>query len=55
MQESKEDSILEAYAACKENALLAAALLGIGKTTLYRVLLRLRKAEKRQLRSAGLA
>jgi transcriptional regulator of acetoin/glycerol metabolism len=38
MQEAKARAMNKAYAACKGDAILAAALLGIGKTSLYRFL-----------------
>ena len=38
MQEAKSRAMTKAYAACKGDAILAAALLGIGKTSLYRFL-----------------
>jgi transcriptional regulator of acetoin/glycerol metabolism len=38
MQEAKARAMTKAYAACKGDAILAAALLGIGKTSLYRFL-----------------
>jgi transcriptional regulator of acetoin/glycerol metabolism len=38
MLEAKERAMTHAYAACKGDAILAAALLGIGKTSLYRFL-----------------
>jgi transcriptional regulator of acetoin/glycerol metabolism len=38
LQEAKEKAMTKAYAACKGDAILASALLGIGKTSLYRFL-----------------
>ncbi|HEV3038107.1 MAG TPA: hypothetical protein VHA33_10060 [Candidatus Angelobacter sp.] len=38
MQEAKARAMTKAYQACKGDAILAAALLGIGKTSLYRFL-----------------
>jgi transcriptional regulator of acetoin/glycerol metabolism len=38
MQEAKSRAMTKAYDACKGDAILAAALLGIGKTSLYRFL-----------------
>jgi transcriptional regulator of acetoin/glycerol metabolism len=38
LQEAKENAMKKAYAVCKGDAILAAALLGIGKTSLYRFL-----------------
>jgi transcriptional regulator of acetoin/glycerol metabolism len=38
MQEAKSRAMTKAYSACKGDAILAAALLGIGKTSLYRFL-----------------
>ncbi|HXB22556.1 MAG TPA: hypothetical protein VNV88_14315 [Candidatus Solibacter sp.] len=38
LQEAKEKAMTKAYSVCKGDAILAAALLGIGKTSLYRFL-----------------
>jgi transcriptional regulator of acetoin/glycerol metabolism len=38
MQDAKARAMTKAYEACKGDAILAAALLGIGKTSLYRFL-----------------
>jgi len=38
MQEAKARAMTKAYEACNGDAILAAALLGIGKTSLYRFL-----------------
>ncbi len=38
LQDAKEKAMTKAYSVCKGDAILAAALLGIGKTSLYRFL-----------------
>jgi len=43
LREVKDKAVVKAYEACKRDAVLAAVLLGIGKTTLYRDLNRINK------------